>query len=84
MWRHTEGSGVMPQALDTTSSKKYVYVRKNLVLVEATEEIGAHYEWDEKKIPKEDWAVYEQVIEHESALDDVYAALTELAELIGG
>ena len=84
MWNHIDGSGVRPQELDTTSSKKFVYVRKNIVLVEETEERGAHYEWDEAKIAKEDWEVYEQVLAHDTALDDVYAALTELAELIGG
>lgn len=87
MWRHAENSGyARPEELDTTSSQKVVYVRKNIIFVEErTEEdqtFPAHYEWDEMTIPKEDWAVYEQVIGHGAALDDVYAALTELAEMI--
>ena len=33
---------------------------------------------------KDDWEVYAAVGNHSEALDDVYAALTELAELIVG
>ena len=83
MWYKNEnGSGVKPDALDSTSSKVYVYVRKNFVLVPAEEERPEHWTWDEMKIPKEDWAVYEQVLGHDEALDDVYDALAELAEMI--
>ena len=84
MWNHVEGGSVRPQELDTQSSRKCVYIRRNIVFVEADEDREAHYEWDEQKILKDDWAVYEHVLEHDGALDDVYAALTELAELIGG
>lgn len=87
MWKHAENSGyARPAEVDATSSRSYVYVRKNIVFVQGTgegdEATPDHYEWDEMKIPKEDWAVYEKVIGHDTALDDVYAALTELAEMI--
>jgi hypothetical protein len=85
MWYRSEnGSDVKPDVLDTVSSKKYVYVRRNFVLIPAEEERPAHWTWEEQKILKTDWAVYEQVLEHGEALDDVYEALTELAELIIG
>lgn len=52
------------------------------MLVEATEEVPEHWAWMENKVSKEDWETYTAVLEHTNALDDVYAALTELAELI--
>ena len=83
MWNTAEnGTSVKPDALDTTSSKKYNYVRKDFVLVPATEEIPEHWQWQEKKVLKEDWETFTQVMSHDEALEDVYAALTELAEII--
>jgi len=85
MWYHNgNGDDTKPAALDRASSQKYNYVRKNFELIPATEETAAHWTWEECKIPKDDWVIYESVIAHDNALDDVYAALTELAELIVG
>ena len=85
MWYKNEnGDLTRPADIDSTLSKKYVYVRKDFKQIEATEEIPAHWEWLETKVLKEDWEIYQNVIEHGNALDDVYAALTELAELIEG
>lgn len=85
MWYKCEnGSLDRPQDIDSTSSAVYVYVRKNITAVPEAEGRPAHYEWMETKIPKEDWEIYEQVLSHGEALDDVYAALTELAEMIVG
>ena len=83
MWYKCEnGSLDRPQDIDSASSAVYVYVRKDITKIPAEEDRPAHYEWMETKIPKEDWEVYEQVLGHGEALDDVYAALTELAEMI--
>lgn len=87
MWYMNENGNLeQPAALDTESSKKFVYVRKNFEEVPKSgsgkDAIPAHWKWQEMKIRKEDWAVYEKVLGHDSALDDVYAALTELAEMI--
>lgn len=85
MWYiNSNGENIKPPALDTTSSQKWNYVRKNFEEVAATEEIPAHWQWLETKIAKDDWTIYEQVLGHDDALDDVYAALTELAEIIAG
>jgi len=85
MWYKCEnGSLDRPQEIDSTSSAVYVYVRKDITEIPAEEDRPAHYEWMETKIPKKDWEIYEQVLSHNEALDDVYAALTELAELIVG
>lgn len=83
MWyKNGNGDSIKPQALDTTSSKLYNYIRKDFNLIPATEEIPEHWEWMENKVEKKDWETYMQVADHTVALDDVYAALTELAELI--
>lgn len=87
MWYIVEnGESIRPADVDTTSSKAYVYVRKNFKLIpeQVTEmdTIPAHYRWQEIKIPKEMWEVSRSVFEHESALNDVYDALTELAEIV--
>lgn len=85
MWYSNEnGDLVRPSEIDRESSRKYVYVRKNIEEVEATEDIPAHYRWQEIKIPQADWAVYEKVIDHDGTLDDVQNALIELAEIIVG
>lgn len=85
MWyRNENGSSTKPATLDTTSSKIYNYIRKDFELVAATEERDEYWCWQETRIPKEDWALYESIMGHDAALDDVYAALTELADLIVG
>ena len=60
-WYHSE-SATRPLETDTTSSKKYNYVRRNITEVQRTEneEIITMYEYDECKILKEDWGLYEE------------------------
>ena len=86
MWYEVEnGSTTRPSDVDTTSSRAYVYVRRNIILIDdlsGDPENPPHYKWEEMKIPREIWEVCEKTFSHDSALDDVYAALTELAELI--
>lgn len=83
MWYDVvNGDLTRPAEIDETSSKVYVYVRRNIELVEATDEMLAHYRWQEMKIPREMLEVTKKVINHDSALDDVYSALVELAEII--
>ena len=77
------GDSNKPTALDTTSSQVYNYARKDFRLIEGTEEVPAHWQWLETKIRKEDWDLFTHLTDHDEALDDVYAALTELAALIG-
>ena len=62
-------SSVYPELIDTTSSKKYVYLRKNVVEVQSEDlngEIYTTYEYDEAKLTKEE---YEQYLEELSVLD---------------
>ena len=83
MWHKSENSSMgKPAAIDTKSSCEYVYVRKDFVHVDATDDRQAHWEYMEARIPKKDWELFVELSNHSEALDDVYAALTELAELI--
>jgi len=85
MWKKVEnGDSVKPESLDTTSSRRWNYVRKNFELIEATDDYPEHWEWMEIKVLKDDWETYKEVMDHSDALDDVYAALTELAEMVVG
>lgn len=89
MWYEVEnGNAIRPSDIDTTSSSKFVYFRKNITLIEETYEYNdvfpAHYHWEELKIPRDIWDVCQKVFNHDSALDDVYEALTELAGIIVG
>jgi len=86
MWYEVEnGSDLRPAELDTSSSRRYVYERRSIQRVPASGEgeavSAAHWRWEERKTPKEDWAV-ERARLHETALEDVYAALAELAGLL--
>lgn len=88
MWREVEnGTSARPSDVDENLSKVYVYVRRNIVFVEeVTNEDGtaipAHYKWEETQIPQDVWSICSKVLGHDSALDDVYAALAELATTI--
>lgn len=85
MWKTVEnGVAVRPSEVDAASSRVNVYIRRNFVLVPATHDAPEHYKWEEMRIPRDALGIYEQVRGHDGALDDVYAALTELAEMIVG
>ena len=54
-------SSVYPELIDTTSSRKYVYLRRNIVekQTEGTdEETYIYYEYDEAKLTKEEYEQY--------------------------
>ena len=62
-------SFVKPDLVDTTSSKKYVYLRENVVEMQSDNTDGetyTYYEYDEAKLTKEE---YEQYLEELSVLD---------------
>ncbi len=89
MWNKvTNGSDNRPADVDETSSKVYVYVRRNIIRVEASgegeEAAGAHYEWEELKIPREMWEIARAVFEHTEELEAISGAIIEIAEIIGG
>lgn len=64
-------STVRPEDEDTVTSKKYNYIRRNIT--EATEEIEGEtvtcYEYEECKVPKESWGMYEELIQTQADVD---------------
>lgn len=60
-WYKSE-STIRPDEVDTASSKKVVYLRKNIVEKQREDvidgEIQTYYEYDETKLTKEEYAEY--------------------------
>lgn len=62
-------SSVYPELIDTTSSKKYIYLRQNVVEMQSEDMNGETYityEYEEVKLTKEE---YEQYLKELSVLD---------------
>lgn len=78
-------SSVYPSLVDTTSSKKWVYVRRN---IEEHEREGGEgikekfYKWEEMKIPKENYPIYELEVQNAANLD--YLAMMSDIDLDSG
>ena len=67
-------SSVYPTLIDTTSSKKYVYLRRNIVekQTEGTdEETHIYYEYDEAKLTKEEYEQYLKEINSTKTLESI-------------
>ena len=62
-------STVKPELVDTTSSKKVVYIRQNIV--ETVVDETAFYEYDEAKLTKAEYAEYLQELEATDTLEIV-------------
>ena len=74
-------SSVYPQLVDTTSSKKWVYVRRNIEEHEREDEQGIKeifYSFEETKIPKDVWVIFEKEADNSERIADVEEAITEL------
>ena len=75
-----------PLEVDTTTSKFYNYVRKNIE--EITEVVDGEtvtkYVWDECKIPKEAWGLYLTQQQQNEDIDSCMVALTEIYEMMEG
>ena len=63
-------SSIKPDLIDTTSSKKYVYLRKNVVEINSKDEQSgedrSYFEYDEAKLTKSE---YEEYLKELSILD---------------
>lgn len=85
MWYYSEAT-TPPQLIDDTSSKKVVYITKDVE--EFEREIDGEtitmYRWMEQKIKKEDWELYRSVLSNTSDISDLTDAVIELAGIIGG
>lgn len=79
---YTGESSVYPELVDSTSSKKWVYVRKNIEEHEREDETTGiketFYSYEEQKVSKEVWGIFEKTIENDERIADVEEAITEL------
>ena len=78
-------SSVYPSLVDTTSSKKWVYVRRNIEEHEREDDEGIKekfYKWEEMKIPKENYPIYELEAQNAANLD--YLAMMNDIDLDSG
>lgn len=84
MWCKSE-STERPKIIDKTSSRVYVYVRKNIEEVEKEDEQTGDkyivYIYDEMKIPKEVYGIFEEQMQADLRLADIEEVITEI---IGG
>ena len=82
MWKLAEnGSNIKPDQVDDTSSRIYVYVRKEFKEIpNHGEEEGTHWQYLEKKILKTDWEVYSDILSAQTDITDIQLALCELYE----
>lgn len=85
MWYKAE-STELPTVIDDTSSRVYVYVRKNIKEEQRADEVTGEtvtvYVYDEIKIPKEVYEIFRIESENEVRISDVEDILAEI--LFGG
>ena len=70
-WHKVESAN-RPQETDTTSSKKWNYIRKNITEEIKTDDQGNEYityVFDERKIAKDNWGVYLQTEQNAANID---------------
>lgn len=80
IWYDGESS-VYPALVDSTSSKKWVYVRRNVEEHERENEQGikeTFYSFEEQKVPKDVWGIFEKTVKNDERIADVEEAITEL------
>ena len=83
VWYSGESS-IYPALVDTTSSRKWVYVRRDIEEHERENEQGikeTFYTFEEQKVSKEVWGIFEKETDNSTRLADVEDVL---ADLIGG
>jgi hypothetical protein len=84
MWYQSE-SGERPVLVDKESSKVYVYVRKSIQEIEREDEQTGKtyivYMYDEMKLPKEVYGIFEAQILADNRISDLEEVITEI---VGG
>lgn len=84
MWYKAE-SMTLPAIIDDTSSRVYIYVRKNINVEQRTDESGETitvYVYDEIKIPKEVYEIFNLESGNERRISDIEDVLADI--LFGG
>ena len=80
MWNKSESKD-KPSIIETNISKKYVYVRRNIREIEREDIEGnkeTFYEYEEMKIPKDVYGIFEAQFGHSNRLDDIEEVIVEL------
>ena len=91
MWYKQQTVGIRPKDLETTISKFYNYVRKDIVeteqVYEPTGETMKFYNYLETKVLKEDWDLFTEIMNNTDKIDinssdisDTMEGLTETFE----
>lgn len=85
-WYYSEGNE-RPAIVDEISSKKWVYIRRNIEEFEREDETDPtikekFYKWEEMKIPKENYPIYELEVQNAANLD--YLAMVSDIDLDSG
>lgn len=77
-------STVNPALIDTNSSKKYVYVRRNVELRERVDEMTGdtvtYYAFEEQKVDKSVYDIFKSNNENSERITDIELALVEIYE----
>lgn len=73
-------SAVKPELIDTTSSKKVVYIRQNVI--EVQKDNATFYEYDEAKLMKTEYAEYLKELEATDTLETIENLKTENQALL--
>lgn len=85
-WYYSEGNE-RPAIVDEISSKKWVYIRRNIEEFEREDETDPtikekFYKWEEMKIPKENYPIYKLEVQNAANLD--YLAMMSDIDLDSG
>ena len=68
-------SSIKPDLIDTTSSKKYVYLRQNVVEVNSTDEQSgedrSYFEYDEAKLTKSEYEEYSKELNNNRTIESI-------------
>lgn len=78
MWQKSSNSDSV-RPLDVEKSGEIVIVRRHFQLIDATEEIPEHYEYDEWQMTADQYEVYQSL---QSVIKEQEDALVELADII--
>ena len=78
MWRKSENSNSV-KPLDFETGLSTIYVRKNFVLVEATEDREEHWSYDELEMDKSAYPLYAAL---QGKIDEQDAVIAEQDELL--
>ena len=87
-YKNGNDSSVRPMDVDTTSSKRWNYVRKDFRLVAARtadgQTVPEHWEWQEMKVQKEVLEIYNQASENKDNVDLLTECVLEMSEILYG